>query len=115
LAEPLDLADVGFSLVGVGGDGVDGDVGGGGIEDEGDRLAVAVPAGQGEYAGAVGLWPGLLGDDAAVSGPLVELREYYVGTVDLVARGGKFSPIGPRSVPRLMAYFRSLAACGWSE
>ena len=25
----------------------------------------------------------------------------------------KFSPIGPSSVPRLLAYFSSLAACGW--
>ena len=62
LAGPLDLAEVGFSLVGVGGDGVDGDVGSGGIEDEGNYLAFGIPPGQGEWARTVALWPGLLGE-----------------------------------------------------
>ena len=31
-----------------------------------------------------------------------------------IARGSDVAPIGPSSVPRLLAYFRSLAACGWS-
>jgi hypothetical protein len=35
---------VGFSVVGVDGDGVDGDVGGGGVEDEADCLGVGVLA-----------------------------------------------------------------------
>jgi len=39
LAELLDLADVGFSVVGVRGDGEDRGVGGGGVQDEADRLA----------------------------------------------------------------------------
>jgi hypothetical protein len=50
----LDFADVGFSFVGVGGDGVHGDVGGGGVEDEADRAGLGVTAGEGEDLGAVG-------------------------------------------------------------
>src|SRR6516225_8899592 len=48
-----------------GGDGVDGDVGSGGIEDEADRLAFGIAAGQGQYAWAVAFWPGLLRKGAA--------------------------------------------------
>jgi hypothetical protein len=39
LAEAFDLADVGFAFVGVRGDGKDREAGGGGVQDEGDRLA----------------------------------------------------------------------------
>ena len=46
LADLLDLPDVGFPLVGVSGDGEDSGIGGGGIQDEADRLALGVPAGQ---------------------------------------------------------------------
>ena len=45
LAGAFDFADVGFAFVGVGGDGEHGDVGGGGVEDEADRLGVGVLAG----------------------------------------------------------------------
>jgi len=41
-AESFDFADVGFLLVGVRGDGEEGGVGGGGIQDEADRLAVGI-------------------------------------------------------------------------
>src|SRR6266566_1996071 len=71
LAESFYFADVGFAFVGVGGDGEDGDARGGGVEDEGDRLAVGVAAGQ--------------GDRPAVSGLIVESCEHGVGAVDLVA------------------------------
>jgi hypothetical protein len=54
LAEPLDLADMGFSLVGVSGDGEHGPVSGG-VQDEDHNLGPGVPAGQGEDPGAVGL------------------------------------------------------------
>ena len=57
-AGPLDLADVGFPFVGMGGDGEQGDVGGGVVEDEADCLGLGVAAGQGEDPGAVGLGPG---------------------------------------------------------
>ena len=69
LAEPLDFADVGFSFVGVRGDGEDGDAGGGGVQDEGDGLAFGVAAGQGDEPGAVGLRPGLLGERCGRAGP----------------------------------------------
>ena len=69
LAEAFDFADVGFAFVGVRGDGEDGDAGGGGVEDEGDGLAVGVAACQGDERGpsvsgqacrgALGrVWPG---------------------------------------------------------
>ena len=89
VAGPLDLTDVGLSLVGVGGDGEHGDVGGGGVEDEADRLGLGVAAGQGKDPGAVGLGPGLFRVDAALLDPVVELGEFHVGTVDLVAGGGE--------------------------
>ena len=114
LAGPLDLAEVGLSLVGMSGDGEQGDVGGGGVQDEADRLGLGVAAGQGEDPGAVGLGPGLLRVDAAVPDPVVELGEDHVGAVDLVAGGGEVLPIGPSSAPRLVQYFSSLVACGWS-
>ena len=55
LAELLDLADVGLSLVGLSGDGKHRDVGGGGVEDEADHLGLGFLAGQGEDPGAFGL------------------------------------------------------------
>ncbi len=45
VAEAFDLADAGLSLVGVGGDGEQGDGGGGGVQNEADHLGVRVPAG----------------------------------------------------------------------
>ena len=45
LAESFYFADVGFAFVGLGGDGEEGDAGGIGVEDEGDRLAFWVAAG----------------------------------------------------------------------
>ena len=92
LAGPFDLADVGFAFVGVRGDGEQGDVGGGGVQDEADRLGLGVAAGQGEDPGAVGVGPGLLGVDAALADPVVELGEFDVGAVDLVAGGGEVLP-----------------------
>jgi hypothetical protein len=44
-AVPLDLADVGLALIGMSGDGEHRDIGGGGIQDEGDRAATRVTAG----------------------------------------------------------------------
>jgi hypothetical protein len=83
---------VGFALVGVRGDGEHGDVGGGGVQDEADRLGLGVATGQGQDPGAVGLGPGLLRVDAAVPDPVVELGEFHIGTVDLVADGGEVLP-----------------------
>ena len=60
-----------------------------GVEDEGDGLAVGVPACQGNDAGAVGLWPGLSGAVVAVCGLVVEAGEHEVGAVDLVAGGAE--------------------------
>ena len=113
-AGPLDFADVGLPFVGVRGDGEHGDVGRGVVEDEADRAGLGVLAGQRQDPGTLGVGPGLLGVDAALPHPVVELGEDDVGPVDLVADGAKSSPIGPRSVPRLMEYFSSRAACGWS-
>src|SRR6516225_1371470 len=89
LRVPLDLAEVGFALVGVRGDGVDGDVGSGGIEDEADRLAFGIAAGQGQYTWAVAFWPGLLREGAALPDPLAELGEHHVSPVDLIAGGSE--------------------------
>ena len=58
LAELLDLTDMGLAFVGVGGDGQDGGVGGGGVQDEADRLAAGLAVGQGDDLGPVGLGPG---------------------------------------------------------
>ena len=41
-AEPLDLADVGFALMGMSRDSEHRDIGGDGVQDEGDRTAVRV-------------------------------------------------------------------------
>lgn len=112
-AGPLDFTDVGLPLVGVRGDGEQGDGGRRVVQDQADRLGLRVPAGQRQDPGTVGVGPGLLRMDAAVPDPLVELGQLHVGPVDLVADGGEVLPIGPSSAPRLMEYLRSLAACGW--
>ena len=89
LAEALDFAEVGFSFVGVRGDGEDGDAGGVGVEEEGDGLAVGVAACQGHDSGVVGLGPGLLGGVVAVSSSVVDAGEHEVGAVNLVAGGAE--------------------------
>jgi hypothetical protein len=48
----LDFADVGFVVAGAGGDGEDGDVGGGDIQDQGDGAAAGGVAGQGGDRGS---------------------------------------------------------------
>jgi hypothetical protein len=53
---------VNFAFVDVSGDGEQGGVGGVGVQDKADGLAVGVPLGQGDDAGAVGFGPGLLGE-----------------------------------------------------
>ena len=50
-AGPLDLADVGLALVGVGGDGEQGDGGGGVVQDEADRLGFGVAAARARIRG----------------------------------------------------------------
>jgi hypothetical protein len=60
LAVLLDFADVGFAVVGVGGDGMHGDVGCSRVHQEGDRAAVRVAAGYCNDMLAVGIWPGWL-------------------------------------------------------
>ena len=91
LAELLDFADVGLSLVGVGGDGEDGGVGGADVQDQADRVAVGIAIGQGDDRGSVGLGPGLLGGQA-LAGSVVEAEEHQVGAVDLVAGGAEVLP-----------------------
>jgi hypothetical protein len=71
------------------GDGEQGGVGRGGVEDEGHHLGLWVTAGQGEDAGAVGLGPGMVGLDAALADPVAVVGEDGVGAVDLVAGGGE--------------------------
>ena len=101
LAEAFYFAEVGFAFVGVRGDGEDGDAGGGGVEDEGDGLAVGVAAGQGDDAegrrsparparGA--LWPLLARSWRSAS--MRSARSIWSQAAP------KFSPIGPRSAPR---------------
>jgi hypothetical protein len=92
LAGSFDFTEVGFAFVSVGGDGVHGDVGSGGVQDEADQLGVRILAGQGEDTGAVGVGPGLLGVDAAAPDAVAELSEDHVGLVDLVAGGGEVLP-----------------------
>jgi hypothetical protein len=84
-ARPLDLADVGLSLVGMRGDGEHGDVGGGGVQDQADGLGVGVAPGQGQDPRAIYVGPGLFWVDLALPDPVVEVDEFDVGSVDLVA------------------------------
>jgi len=69
-----------------------GGIGGGGVQDEADRLGLGVPVGQGNNPRSVGLWPGLLGEGEAVPGPLVEPGQHHIGSVDLVAGGAEVLP-----------------------
>ena len=92
LAVAFYFADVGFAFAGVGGEGEDGGAGGAGIQDQADRLAVGVVAGQGDDRGSVGLGPGLLRGGCAFPCPLVEVGEHEVGAVDLVAGGAEVLP-----------------------
>ena len=92
LAVAFYFADVGFAFAGVGGEGEDGGAGGGGIQDEADRLAVRVVAGQGDDRGAVDLGPGWRGSCHALPYPLAEVGEHEVGAVDLVAGGAEVLP-----------------------
>ncbi len=78
-----------FTLVGVGGDGEGGDAGGGGIQDQGDRLGLGILTGQGGDPGTVDVGPCLPGMGAAVLGAVAEAGEHGVGAVDLVAGGGE--------------------------
>jgi hypothetical protein len=98
----------------VGGDREHGDVGGDGVQDEADRLGLGVAAGKSEDPGSVSVGPGLLGVDAALPDLIVELASITSARSIWSQAAAKFSPIGPRSVPRWRQYFRSLAACGWS-
>ena len=59
-AGPLNLADVGLPLVGMGREGEHRDVSCGRVQDERDRAGFWVVAGQGGDPGPVGLGPGLL-------------------------------------------------------
>ncbi len=92
LAVAFYFADVGFSFVGVGGEGEDGGAGGGGVQDQADGAADGVVAGQGDDRGSVGLGPGLAGGGCAFPCPLVEVGEHEVGAVDLVAGGAEVLP-----------------------
>jgi hypothetical protein len=74
-------------------------IGGGGIQDEADRLAVGVPAGQGDDPGPVGLRPGLLGEGEALPGPLVEPGQHHIGPVELVARAAEVLADRPEITP----------------
>ena len=88
----LDFTDVGLALVGVRGDGEQGDVGRRVVQDQADRLGLRVPAGQRKDPGTVAVGPGLLRMDPAVPDPVVELGEHHVRAVDLVADGGEVLP-----------------------
>jgi hypothetical protein len=114
LAESLDLADVGFPLAGVRGDGVDRDLGGGGVEDEADRLAAGVAAGQGDDPG-----PSVSGQ-AGWRGPgPCRIRSWSSASIRSARSiwwqaAPKPGQTGPGSVPRAVQYSMSRAACGWS-
>jgi hypothetical protein len=64
----------------------------GGVEDDADCLGLGVLAGQGEDPRAFFVGPCLLGVDAALAHPVVELGQDHVGPVDLVADGGEVLP-----------------------
>src|SRR5689334_15665297 len=90
LGVELDFAEVGFAFLGVGGDGVDGDVRGGGVHDESDGLAVGVVVGQNSHPGPACV---LLGLPRAATGtapdPVSGISEHKVGAVELVAGGAE--------------------------
>ncbi len=70
MAESFYFAEVGFSFVGMRGDG---DAGEAGVKDEGDGLAFGVAARQGDGPQPLDLRPRLLGDRSAVPGSVVEV------------------------------------------
>ena len=90
----LDFADVGFAVGGVGGDGVDGDAGGVGVQDERDSAGFGVAAGQGGDGGGGIVGPGGFGGFEVVAVAVVEFGEHEVGAVELVAGGGEVGAEG---------------------
>jgi hypothetical protein len=85
----LDFADVGFAVVGVGGDRIEGDAGGVGIQDEGEGAGFGVPASQGDDGGGGSIGPSGFGGLDVVAVAVVEFGEHQVGAVELVAGGGE--------------------------
>ena len=116
LTVSFNLADVGFSLAGVGYDGVHGDIGGCVVKDQGDRLVLGITAGQGDSLQVSGLLLSLLLRTTlplltrSLSPPSMASARSIWSQVR-----PKFSLIGPKSAPRPTQYSMSLAACGWSE
>ena len=104
LGVPLDFAEVGFAFVGVPGDREQGDVGGGGIQDEADGLAFGVVAGHGDDRGAVDLRPGLARERPCPS-HIRWRRSASMRSARSIwwQAAPKFSPTGPRRGPRLTA------------
>ena len=103
-AGPLDLADVGLPLAGMGREGEHRDVSCGGVQDEGDRAGLGVVTGQGGDPG-----PAVSGQ--AGSGALPPRRARAWAPASRVSARSiwsqaapKFSPTGPRPVPRAMQY-----------
>jgi hypothetical protein len=90
----LDFADVGFAVGGVGGDGVDGDAGGVGVQDESDGAGFGVAAGQGGDGGGRVVGPAGFGGLDVVAVAVVEFGEPQVGAVELVAGGGEVGAEG---------------------
>ena len=105
---------MGFAFAGVPGDREQGDVRGGGIEDEADGLALGVAAGHGDDRGAVSFRPGLRGRDLALPDPVVEAGEHEVGAVDLVAGGAEVLPDRAQGGAAGDGVAISRAACGRS-
>jgi hypothetical protein len=83
LAEPFYLADVGFSLVGVSGHGEHGDAGG--VQDQGDCLALGIAAGHGDCVRSVDFWPGLPWLAESLPGAFAEPCQHHISPVDLIA------------------------------
>jgi hypothetical protein len=108
LAGSFDLADVGFALVGVGGDGEHGDGGGGVVKDEADGLGLGVVAGQGKDPGTVGVGPGLLGVDAAVPDPVPGQLAALCTSLYITGHGITARPAGQLPEPWLsmLAHYR---------
>src|SRR5579859_157521 len=74
-------------------DRVHGDVRGGGVQHEGDGLAVRVMAGQGGDSWSADLLLDLLGTAAGtMPGPVAGVGEHEVGAVHLVAGGAEAGP-----------------------
>jgi hypothetical protein len=110
-AVPRDFADVGFALVGVSGDGEQGGVGGVGVQDETDGLAVGF-----RWARAMMRGPPVSGQACSGRARPSRARSWSLASITSAwsiwsQALPKFSLIGPRSVPRPMQYSSSLAAC----